>query len=78
MEKEDELKALEILKKYNVNASIIGEVLEEKARVILQNAYGAKRFLESPKGELYQEFANARIKYSRIFNRTLRRKCLKQ
>lgn len=53
VEKEDELKALEILKKYNVNASIIGEVLEEKkARVILQNAYGAKRFLESPKGEL--------------------------
>ncbi|EOI8763080.1 hydrogenase expression/formation protein HypE [Campylobacter jejuni] len=53
VEKEDELKALEILKKYNVNASIVGEVLEEKkARVILQNAYGAKRFLESPKGEL--------------------------
>lgn len=53
VEKEDGLKALEILKKYNVNASIIGEVLEEKkARVILQNAYGAKRFLESPKGEL--------------------------
>lgn len=53
VEKEDELKALEILKKYNANASIIGEVLEEeKARVILQNAYGAKRFLESPKGEL--------------------------
>lgn len=53
VEKEDELKALEILKKYNMNASIIGEVLEEKkARVILQNAYGAKRFLESPKGEL--------------------------
>ena len=36
-----------------MNASIIGEVLEEKkARVILQNAYGAKRYLESPKGEL--------------------------
>ncbi|HDZ5089281.1 TPA: hydrogenase expression/formation protein HypE [Campylobacter jejuni] len=53
VEKEDELKALEILKKYNANASIIGEVLEEKkARVVLQNAYGAKRFLESPKGEL--------------------------
>ncbi|EOI4673257.1 hydrogenase expression/formation protein HypE [Campylobacter jejuni] len=53
VEKEDELKALEILKKYNASASIIGEVLEEKkARVILQNAYGAKRFLESPKGEL--------------------------
>ncbi|MCW1361063.1 hydrogenase expression/formation protein HypE [Campylobacter jejuni] len=53
VEKEDEIKALEILRKYNENASIIGEVLEEKkARVILQNAYGAKRFLESPKGEL--------------------------
>lgn len=66
------VKSLGNSKKYNVNASIIGEVLEEKkARVILQNAYGAKRFLESPKGELYQEFANARIKYSRIFNRTL-------
>ncbi|WP_348518150.1 hydrogenase expression/formation protein HypE [Campylobacter sp. CCS1377] len=53
VEKEDEIKALEILQKYNENASIIGEVLEEKkARVILQNAYGAKRFLESPKGEL--------------------------
>ncbi|HHP0357578.1 TPA: hydrogenase expression/formation protein HypE [Campylobacter jejuni] len=53
VEKEDELKALEILKKYNKNASIIGEVLKEKkARVILQNTYGAKRFLESPKGEL--------------------------
>lgn len=53
VEKEDEEKALEILRKYNENASIIGEVLEEKkARVILQNAYGAKRFLESPKGEL--------------------------
>lgn len=53
VEKEDEKKALEILRKYNENASIIGEILEEKkARVILQNAYGAKRFLESPKGEL--------------------------
>lgn len=53
VEKEDEIKALEILRKYNENASIIGEVLEEKkAHVILQNAYGAKRFLESPKGEL--------------------------
>ncbi len=53
VEKEDEEKALEILRKYNQNANIIGEVLEEKkARVILQNAYGAKRFLEAPKGEL--------------------------
>ncbi len=53
VEKEDEEKALEILRKYNQNANIIGEVLEEKkARVVLQNAYGAKRFLEAPKGEL--------------------------
>ncbi|TKX32709.1 hydrogenase expression/formation protein HypE [Campylobacter aviculae] len=53
VEKEDEKKALEILRKYNKNANIIGEVLEEKAsRVILQNYFGAKRFLETPKGEL--------------------------
>ena len=51
--KKDEQKALQILRKFNENASIIGEVLEsQKARVLLQNAYGAKRFLESPKGEL--------------------------
>lgn len=51
--KKDEQKALQILKKFNPNASIIGEVLEsKKARVLLQNAYGAKRFLEVPKGEL--------------------------
>ncbi|TQR29558.1 hydrogenase expression/formation protein HypE [Campylobacter sp. MIT 99-7217] len=53
VEKEDEQKALEILRKFNPNANIIGEVLKEKkARVILQNAFGAKRFLEAPKGEL--------------------------
>ncbi|MBK2001194.1 hydrogenase expression/formation protein HypE [Campylobacter sp. RM10532] len=53
VEKEDEQKALEILRKYNKNANIIGEVLKEKAsRVILQNSFGAKRFLEVPKGEL--------------------------
>lgn len=51
--KKDEQKALQILRKFNENASIIGEVLEsKKARVLLQNAYGAKRFLEAPKGEL--------------------------
>ena len=53
VEKDDEKKALEILKKFNPNASIIGEILsEKKGRVILQNAFGAKRFLEAPKGEL--------------------------
>ncbi|QBL11157.1 hydrogenase expression/formation protein HypE [Campylobacter helveticus] len=53
VEQKDAQKALEILQKFNKNANIIGEILpSEKARVILQNAYGAKRFLESPKGEL--------------------------
>ncbi|MDX2330877.1 hydrogenase expression/formation protein HypE [Campylobacter hepaticus] len=53
VEQEDEKEALEILKKYNQNANIIGRVLEEKkAQVILENSYRAKRFLESPKGEL--------------------------
>ncbi len=53
IEKKDEQKALEILKKFNKNANIIGEILESKqARVMVQNAYGAKRFLEAPKGEL--------------------------
>ncbi|TNB60839.1 hydrogenase expression/formation protein HypE [Campylobacter helveticus] len=53
VEQQDAQKALEILQKFNKNANIIGEILpSEKARVILQNAYGAKRFLETPKGEL--------------------------
>ena len=53
VEKAHEQRALQILQKFNKNASIIGEVLENrKSRVILQNAYGAKRFLEAPKGEL--------------------------
>ena len=49
----NETKALEILRKFNENAAIIGEVTQnEKGRVILQNAYGTERFLEFPKGEL--------------------------
>ena len=53
VEKAHEQRALQILQKFNKNASIIGKVLESrKSRVILQNAYGAKRFLEAPKGEL--------------------------
>ncbi len=53
VEKNDAQRALEFLKKFNTNASIIGEVLsEKKARVILENSFGAKRFLEMPKGEL--------------------------
>lgn len=53
VEKQHEQRALQILREFNENASIIGEVLEsKKVRVLLQNAYGAKRFLEAPKGEL--------------------------
>jgi len=53
VEQKDAQKALEILRKFNENAAIIGEILsEKKARVILENAYGARRFLEAPKGEL--------------------------
>ncbi|MCR6570073.1 hydrogenase expression/formation protein HypE [Campylobacter insulaenigrae] len=53
VEKEDEKSALEILQKFNHNASIIGEVTAiKKSRVVLENAYGARRILEAPKGEL--------------------------
>jgi len=53
VEKQDAQKALEILRKFNPNANIIGEILEEKkSRVIIENAFGARRFLEMPKGEL--------------------------
>ncbi|MCX2682271.1 hydrogenase expression/formation protein HypE [Campylobacter sp. MIT 21-1685] len=53
VEKKDEKKALEFLQNFNQNASIIGEVKSEKrSRVVLQNAFGGKRFLEVPKGEL--------------------------
>lgn len=53
VEKEDESKALEILQKFNKNASIIGKInSDNNAKVILENTYGAKRFLEAPKGEL--------------------------
>lgn len=48
-----EKKALEILRKYNEFANCIGEVIDEKnARVVLENAYGSRRLLEMPKGEL--------------------------
>lgn len=53
VEPKDELKALEILRKFDKNANVIGEILNSKnSRVIIQNAYGSKRFLEAPKGEL--------------------------
>lgn len=53
VEPKDEKKALEILSKFDQNAAVIGEILStSQSRVIMQNAYGSKRFLEAPKGEL--------------------------
>ena len=45
--------ALKILREFDKNAMIIGEVMEAKnERVIIENAYKSRRFLEPPKGEL--------------------------
>jgi hydrogenase expression/formation protein HypE len=45
--------ALEILKKHNQNASIIGKVTtSHPKRVVLNSSWGTKRFLEMPTGEL--------------------------
>lgn len=53
VENGEEQKALEILRNFNPNAAIIGEVTQnDKARVILKTTYGSERFLELPKGEL--------------------------
>ena len=53
VEPQDEMKALEILKKFDPKSSTIGEILDSnKANVIIQNSYGASRFMEPPKGEL--------------------------
>ena len=53
VDEKDEARALEILRKFDTNAASIGEILgAANGRVILQNAYGSKRFLEAPKGEL--------------------------
>ncbi|MEA3316093.1 MAG: hydrogenase expression/formation protein HypE [Campylobacterota bacterium] len=53
IKKDDEQKALGILKSFNKNASVIGKVTNSnKNKVILNSSYGTKRFLESPSGEL--------------------------
>ena len=51
---EDGEKAVEILRQFNPNASIIGKVEEWKkgGEVILYSPYGSSRYLELPKGEL--------------------------
>ncbi len=53
IEKEDASKALEILKRTNETASIIGTVSDQYiGKVVLNSAWGTKRFLELPTGEL--------------------------
>mgnify|MGYP003407836108 CR=1 FL=1 len=53
IEPKDEIKALEILREFDSNANTIGEILDSnKGNVIIQNSYGASRFMEPPKGEL--------------------------
>lgn len=50
---EDAQKALEVLKQTNETASIIGSVSDEHiGKVVLNSAWGTKRFLELPTGEL--------------------------
>jgi hydrogenase expression/formation protein HypE len=51
--KEDESKALEILKQTHQSASIIGECsAQHKGKVVLNSSWGTKRFLDLPTGEL--------------------------
>ena len=49
--KNDAKKAEEILKQFNKNASIIGQVVNGQ-KVILKSPYGSRRYIELPKGEL--------------------------
>jgi hydrogenase expression/formation protein HypE len=51
--KNDSQKALEILKKFNSNATILAKVTtKEPKRVILNSSYGTSRYLDMPSGEL--------------------------
>jgi hydrogenase expression/formation protein HypE len=44
---------LEVLKKFNQNATIIGRVTDQyKQKVVLNSSWGTKRFLDLPNGEL--------------------------
>jgi len=53
IKKEDQEKALQVLKDFNQNASIIGKVTEKyPQKVVLNSAYGTSRFLDTPTGEL--------------------------
>ncbi len=51
--KDQEEKALEILKKFNSNATTLAKITStHNQRVILNSAYGTQRFLDTPTGEL--------------------------
>jgi hydrogenase expression/formation protein HypE len=53
IDNEDAKKALEVLKTFNANASLIGKVSQQyPQKVVLNSAWGTKRFLELPTGEL--------------------------
>lgn len=53
VKKEDSEKALEILQRFNKNASIIGDVTDlHVKKVILNSSWGTQRFLDMPTGEL--------------------------
>ena len=53
VKKEDSLRAVEILKEFNSNASIIGKVTDKHLKkVILNSSWGTQRFLDMPSGEL--------------------------
>ncbi len=53
VDRKDEKRALEILKSFNENASIIGEVTKEHmGRVILKTEWKTRRFLDMPSGEI--------------------------
>jgi len=50
---EDSQRAVEILKEFNPNASIIGKVSDKHLKkVILNSSWGTQRFLDMPSGEL--------------------------
>jgi hydrogenase expression/formation protein HypE len=51
VDEKDAQKAEEILKRFNKNASIIGEA-NEGEKVVLNSPWGTKRYIELPKGEL--------------------------
>lgn len=51
--KEDEVKALEVLQLTHSSSAVIATVSHEhKGRVILNSSWGTKRFLDLPTGEL--------------------------